>query len=583
MIRTLSLFLLPGVFSPAVFSPAVFSANVAWAQPCGAVPQALQALNDVVAAFYQGSDGAAAYCPDDLSSSINLTEADRLAKAMDSGARQLAAVQIAAAAEGLSQENLQALANASALLDALLAQEMATQGPGLDSILNEIHGLAAASDNALIQRQIGLNLWRTGAQDQQSKDLIERILPSKPDYDRIFEDGRAEVAVKLRTGRDGFRASEFEEAFDVPGAELVEIEKDKHIQVTYTIQPDDPALAPVTWNLDIVRSDSREHFADVHDSSIPVSMFGDHSQLGTSLDRALGARPEGGESSTDFFWVDACKSKVFASRLSQAYPMAHFVYTKDSEYFRDMPVSFERGLVALANRYDYDQMRRLVAAGSAWQGRNYIFPDDPAKFAYQDQDGDGITDSEDRLFNVDQGGSDGLPEGEFATRAVTIANTYLAYSSAYQHFGARLDVVVEDHYRPDGIFEGEPGGPVTRIETRTDAYGESKHFVAVSDEALKMGQSERTASIVAEMGAHQGRVQGWSEKYTEAAAYLVGVAVYDVWFGGEFDGYRDAYSPLPEDEMDQFDAARYLENHEFVTSEGIGRFISDHMGASENP
>jgi hypothetical protein len=85
------------------------------------------------------------------------------------------------------------------------------------------------------------------------------------------------------------------------------------------------------------------------------------------------------------------------------------------------------------------------------------------------------------------------------------------------------------------------------------------------------------------MGAHQGRVQGWSEKYTEAAAYLVGVAVYDVWFGGEFDGYRDAYSPLPEDEMDQFDAARYLENHEFVTSEGIGRFISDHMGASENP
>jgi hypothetical protein len=296
-------------------------------------------------------------------------------------------------------------------------------------------------------------------------------------------------------------------------------------------------------------------------------MFADHSQLGTSLDSALDHRPDGGQTSTDFFWVDACKSKVFASRLSQAYPMAHFVFTKDSEYFRDMPVSFERGLVALANDYNYDEMRRLVAAGTTWQGKNYIFPDDPAKFAYQDQDGDGVTDSEDRLFNLNE------QKGELATRAVTIANTYMGYSLAYQYFSSRADVFVEDHYRPDGIFDGEPDGPVTRIETRADAYGVDKHFVAVSDEALKMGLSQRTASIAAEMAAHQGAIQGWSEDFAHAGAFLVGAAVYDVWYGDKFREYRAQY--FPEMELSDYESAKYLDDHKFVTKDGISALLKD--------
>jgi hypothetical protein len=541
--------------------------STAWADPCGSVPEALEVLNEVVGAFYQGAEGASAYCPDDLSAGLNLEEADALAKAMDSSARSLAATQIGAAAQGLEGPNTQALANAAALLDALLGAELAAGGDATQAILAQIHALAAGSDDERIHRQIGLNLWRRGASDSDSKALLEKILPSKPDYNRIFKDGRANVSVKLRTGYDGFRHADFEDAFDVPGAELVEIEPGKHIQVTYTVQPDDPSLEPVTWKIDIINSHSADHFDDVSTDDMSVTMFADHSQLGTSLDRALDNRPDGGETSTDFFWVDACKSKVFASRLSQAYPMAHFVFTKDSEYFRDMPVSFERGLVALANGYNYDEMRRLVAAGSTWQGRNYMFPDDPTKFAYQDQDGDGVTDSEDRLFNLNQN------EGELATRAVTIANTYMGYSSAYQYFSARADVVVEDHYRPDGIFDGEPDGPVTRIETRADAYGVDKHFVAVSDEALKMGQSQRTASIAAEMAVHQGAIQGWSEEFAHAGAFLIGAAVYDVWYGDNFGEYRAHY--FPEMKLSDYESAKYLEDHEFVTKDGISTLLSD--------
>ena len=94
--------------------------GTAWAQPCGPVPEALGVLNEVVGAFYLGSDGASAYCPDDLSKAVDLTEADRLAEAMDSSARALAAVQIGEAAQDLGVEYAQALANAAALLDALL-------------------------------------------------------------------------------------------------------------------------------------------------------------------------------------------------------------------------------------------------------------------------------------------------------------------------------------------------------------------------------------------------------------------------------------------------------------------------------
>ena len=552
---------------------AFFMGGTAFAEPCGSVPDALQVLNDVVASFYQGSDGASAYCPDDLRSAVDIEEADRIAAAMDTSARQQAATQIGEAVQGLGTDNLQALANAAVLLDALYAAELLVDGEGAQAILDQIHSIASDTEDERLHRQIGLNLWRRGAKDAATTELLEKLLPSKPDYQRIFKNGRTEVPVKLRTGYDGFKYSDFEDAFDVPGAELKEIEPGEHIQVTYTVQPDDPSLDPVSWTIDIIKSHHTDHFEDVGADDLTVSMFGDHSQLGTSLDRALENRPTGGESSTDFFWVDACKSKVFASRLSLAYPMGHFVFTKDSEYFRDMPVSFERGLVALSNEYNYDEMRRLVAAGSAWQSRNYIFPDDPAKFAYQDQDGDGITDSEDRLFNFDQGEGDLFPDGELATRAVTIANTYMGYSSAYQYYNARTESFVEDEYRPDGIFDGEPGGPATRIETRSDAYGDLKHFVAVSDETLKMGQTQRTASIAAEMAAHAGSQTNWSEEFVHAGAFLVGVAVYDVWYGENFREYRAQY--FPEWEISDYDSKKYLHDHSFVTTNGIGRLLSD--------
>jgi hypothetical protein len=103
-------------------------------------------------------------------------------------------------------------------------------------------------------------------------------------------------------------------------------------------------------------------------------------------------------------------------------------------------------------------------------------------------------------------------------------------------------------------------------------YGVDKHFVAVSDEALKMGQSQRTASIAAEMAVHQGAIQGWSEDFAHAGAFLVGAAVYDVWLGDNFNEYRAQY--FPEMELSDYESAKYLEDHKFVTKNGISALLS---------
>jgi hypothetical protein len=538
--------------------------GAARAQECGSVPDALTDLNDVVGAFYTGAEGVAAYCPDDLSTALDLNAADQIAAGMNTEGRAQASEQIANAAKALGTGQDQALANAAALLDALYGAEL-EDGGGAEDMLTQIHGLADMSSNANLHRQIGLNLWRRGAKDDQSTTLIQQILPEKPDYSRIFKDGRNEVQMVLRTGYDGFKHSYFEKVFRGVGAEVETIVPGEEMMVRYTVQPDDPSLEPVTWFIDIIDSDSDSHLKDVKDADLPVSMYGYHSNLGTALDESLALRPDGGELSTDFFWVDACKSKVFASQLSKAYPMAHFVYTRDAEYFVDMPVSLERGLVALANQYDYDQMERLVGAGGAWKSKNYIFPNNSEKFAYQDQDGDGIADAEDRLFNFDQGAQDLYPNGEKASRAVHIANTYMGYSAVFTG--------VEDAYRPDGIFDGEPGGALTRIETRKDAYGNTKHFVAVSDEMLKMDQSQYTASIAAEMTQHWGQQQGWSAETTQAVAFLTGTAVYGVWHGAGYADYQATY--YPQKTYRSYEAAHYLSDEDFVTSKGVASFIRD--------
>jgi hypothetical protein len=259
--------------------------------------------------------------------------------------------------------------------------------------------------------------------------------------------------------------------------------------------------------------------------------------------------------------MDACKSKVFASRLSEAYPQAHIVYTKNSEYFHDMPISFQRGLVALANHYTYDEMRRYVASGAAYQGENYLFPDDAGKLAYQDQDGDGVTDAEDRVYDVEPG-----YDGEAAARSVLIANTYVGYSGAY---GAEA----EDRYRPGGVFDGEAGGPATRITEREDAYGEERWFVEVSDELLGMDDTERTARVAHDLADHWGGEERWSEEKRDAGAFLVGAAVYDVWGGSGWSDYnRDAY---PGWQMSSSDASKYQDEHDFVTSEKLDAFVKD--------
>ncbi len=542
------------------------------AQECGVADGAIAELVEVVADSLSQT-GVEIFCPDDLLVPIDLDQADELAQALTSEGRLEAAAALLEATLGIGPEHVQAVANAAALLDALLLAAL-DNGDDPSAMIDALLALAEEAEDPLLHRQISLNLWRSGVEDERIQALIEHYLPERPDYDSIFPDGATQVKAVFRTGSDGIEHSDFIYAFERQGATVIEVEKDERYTIHYVVTPDDPTLPPITWEIDIITHGFQPSDAldELGDDAVEVSMFADHSQLGTSLDRALMLGPDA-ENSTDFFWVNSCKSKVFSSRLSQAYPSAHFVFTKDSELFRDMPMSFERGLVAISNRYDYDEMERLVATGSAWQPRNYIFPNDPHKLVYQDQDGDGIADSEDRVYDVVAGGREDAPDGELASKAVHIANTYLAYSSVYVYHGHLLDIDVEDLYRPDGIFDGEPDGPATQIVTRTDVFGEEKFFVAVSDELLEMGQTERTARISYELGLHQGVEQGWSEERTEVAAFLVGTAVYDVWYGPGWNDYREAAQPGSE--LSRNDVAAYLDNHNFVTEQSVDRFISE--------
>ncbi len=541
----------------------------ATAQDCDPIPEALGDLNAIVSLFLEETGGAADYCPEDLGQPIDLADADTRAAKLDAQERADAAEMLLESVAGLGGEHLQAVANAAGLLDALLGAGLAA-GDDVAAIVDALLELAEGTEDPLLHRQIALNLWRRGVEDPRVAELVEHYLPKAPDYDRIFPDGKTEVHATLRTGSDGFKHSDFEEVFERKGAEVEVIEEDEHLRITYEITPDDPTLPKVTWILDIFDHGHgpRDVFEDMDEDDVNVTMFADHSQLGTSLDRSLDNAPDATES-TDFFWNDACKSKVFASRLSQAYPAGHFVYTVESEYFRDMPISYERGLVALANRYDYEEMRRLVGAGSAWQSKNYIFPDDAQKLVYQDQDGDGLADSEDRLYDVgalDQG-------GELASRAAHIANTYVGYSSGYTGWSNGSKQDPEDEYRPDGLFDGEPGGPSTRIEQRKDAYGEDKWFVAVSDELVGMDKTQRTALIAADIGTHQGLQQGWEQDKAEAGGFLAGAAVYDVWYGSGWSDYQEHV--MPDLEMRKSEATGYLDDHDFVTSKSLKDFLAD--------
>jgi len=550
-------------------------AGAALAQECDPPPEALGDLNAVISTIYDETSGVAEYCPEDLGRPLDMADADSRAAQLSADDRAAAAAMLVDAIGELGGEHTQATANAAGLIDALLGAAQA-DGDDLTALIDALLAIADGVEDPLLERQIAINLWRRGVDDPRVAALLEKFLPSEPDYDSIFADGRTDVSVMLRTGSDGFAYSDFEDAFARPGATLEKLDEDTHWRVTYQVAPDDPTLPTITYTIDIIKEgySDKDTFVDMDNDDVQVTMFGDHSQLGTSLDRALGVAPDAADS-TDFFWNDACKSKVFQSRLSQAYPQAHFVFTKDSEYFRDMPVSFERGLVALANRYDYDQMSRLVAAGSAWQSKNYVFPNDPQKLVFQDQDGDGIADAEDRIYDVAAAVEN---QGELASKAVHIANTYVGYSKAFVSHTARNDHDPEDWYRPDGLFDGEPGGPATHIETRTDAFGETKHFVAVNDELLEVDQTQRTALITADVATHWSGVIGWSERTTEIGAFLAGAAVYDVWGGRGWDSYVE--QTMPGWELDHWDTAKFLDDHDFVTDEGI-RKVMDHQKAQQ--
>ena len=544
--------------------PLLLVAGTANAQdPCNPPATGLEDLAEIMSLLYGYTDEHSAnpgnFCPDDLGRPLNLADADARAAGLSEGDRNDAAELLADAASTTDEAHTQALANAAALLDALLGAAMADKddyGPILDAILR----MYADTDDPMVRRQIALNLWRRGLDDKDArvKAIVEKYLPKAPDYDHLLPKGTTEVNAVLHSGDDGFKHSDFKAVFERAGATVTE-EPGGDLKVVYKVKPDDPALPEITWNLTIRDAGwpPRGVLDGFASDDVNVSMYGNHSQLGTSIDDALKRTPKNA-TSTDFYWMDACKSKVFASRLTQAFPEAHFIYTKNSEYFHDMPLAMQRGMVALTNHYDYREMDRYVGSGSLFQGHNYIYPDDEKKLAYFDQDGDGISDAEDRIHDANPGHN-----GELGSRAVHIANTYMGYSGAYGSSS-------EDNYRPDGVFDGQPGGPVTKIEERKDAYGQKKYFVQVSDETLGWDQSQRTASIAAEIGRHWGESHRWSADKTEAGAFLLGGAVYDVWNGGGYDTYNKQY--LPDVSINKWDLGKHLDDHDFVTSTKLSEF-----------
>ncbi len=547
--------------------PLLLAANVQAQDPCNPPAAGLEDLASIFSLLYEYTDDTTeapadpgGFCPDDLARPIDMDDADARADRLDEGDREAAAMLLAYSVATTDHSHVQALANAAALLDALLGSAMDARddyGYIVDTLLE----MANTIDDPMVHRQIALNLWRRGLadDDERVRELVEQYLPPEPDYGSIFADGKTEVNVTLHTGDDGFKHSKFKEVFERNGATVVE-ESNGNLTVTYKVKPDDPALPEITWNITIrdagwPPSGVMDQFTD---DDVEVSMFGDHSQLGTSIDRAL-SRADDSATSTDLHWMDACKSKVFASRLTQAYPKAHIIYTKDSEYFHDMPLALQRGMVSLTNHYDYSEMERYIGRGSLYRGYNYLYPDDEKKLAFMDQDNDGVADSEDRVFDVNPS-----LDGELGSRAVHIANTYMGYSGAYGKSS-------EDDYRPDGVFDGPEGGPYTQIVERRDAYGDKKFFVKFSDEVLSMDKSQRTASIAAEMAAHWGVQKRWSEEKNEAGAFLVGAAVYDVWSGSGYSEYNDTY--LEDVEIGRWDLSKHLDDHDFVTSSKLNDFV----------
>jgi hypothetical protein len=534
--------------------------------PCNPPPTGLEDLASTFGLIYDYTEPTEApadpggFCPDDLGAPLDMADADARAARLDEGDREAAARLLGWAVSTTDRSHVQALANAAALLDALLGAAMG-QRDDYGYLVDALLEMANSIDDPMVHRQIALNLWRRGLHedDERVAALVEQYIPKAPDYGLIFPEGQTEIRATLHTGHDGFEHSDFREVFERAGA-TVEEQPNGNLTVTYKVKPDDPALPEITWIINIrdagwPPSGVLDQFTD---DEVNVSMFGDHSQLGTSIDRAL-SRADTSAQSTDLHWMDACKSKVFASRLTQAYPKAHIIYTKDSEYFHDMPLAMQRGMVALTNRYDYAAMERYVGSGSLYRGYNYLYPDDAGKLVYMDQDNDGVPDSEDRVFHVNPDF-----DGELGSRAVHIANTYMGYSGAY---GKNA----EDDYRPDGFFDGPAGGPYTQIEERRDAYGEKKYFVRVSDETLAMDKSQRTASIAAEMAAHYGVEHRWSEAKNEAGSFLVGAAVYDVWSGSGYDEYNRTY--LPDVSVSKWDLGKHLDDHDFATSNKVNDFM----------
>lgn len=532
--------------------------------PCNPPPIGLEDLSWIVSYFYEETrerpDDPSGFCPEDLSRPLDLDDADARAARLSQGDRDTAAEFIGWIASYTDPAHVQGLANAAALLDSLLGAAM-EDGKDYGTILDALLQMAADTTDPLLHRQIALNLWRRGVKDERAQALIQEYLPRSPDYGLIFPEGQTTIEATLHTGDDGFKHSDFKAVFERAGAKVTETGHGDDLLVEYTVKPDDPALPEITWRINV--RDAGWPPSGVLDEFVSddknVAMYGNHSQLGTAIDRVL-SRTDKNAQATDFYWMDACKSKVFASRLSQAYPKAHITYTKDSEYFHDMPRSFQRGLVALTNHYTYEEMRRYVASGDVYQGRNYYFPDDQLKLAFQDQDADGIADSEDRIFDVAPG-----YDGELASRAVHIANTYMGYSGAYGKSS-------EDMYRPGGVFDGEKGGPYTRIEERRDAYGNRRYFVSVSDELLSVETTQRTASIAKEIGDHWADTKRWSAEKKEAGSFLLGAAVYDVWSGSGFDTY--ARESIPDVSIGRSDISKYLDDHDFVTSSKLSEFMT---------
>jgi hypothetical protein len=453
--------------------------------------------------------------------------------------------------------------NAAALLMQLVENSPAAERAKMFTCLI---AATAAEKDPILRRSMEIALDRMkgsvpAAVAKGASPLIDEALPPVPPYDGIFgKDGsKTDIHVTIHAGAETFQTAGYAGVFRKLGA-TVDHRSPTDWTIHYTVQPDDASRKPIHYSIHMVDQwkDSWDHFnvfRDMDKSSPEIEVYDFHSQYGDALDESLADAPKNKDARK--LWIlAACKSKVFTSRAQALYPKTHFITTEDGEYFVDTPRMIAQTLKSLANRDNYRQLDRKLAAEDL---KNYHFPSDRQQWEYLDTDGDGISDANDTsatcglkktaakdTFDPKEPNADRLAlGGEKVLHAVTVANGVMGYNLKV---GPRF----EDKFVADGWGPADKNGPIATFTKADDAHGKPIWNVKVnaayshlSDLALGVALTrEMTLFGATNAGKHEATLD------EKISAFETGVDLMGAWDpdGTLYDRYQARFGftkPVP--------------------------------------